>query len=112
MQLQGQVNLHVFFCKKLVYKEIVLRLPKSYEILVLCLRSAKKLLKVGGMNIITNRWLNLYSCTILTNHLCFNITEHCLFLYDVLNVKKHICSSVRDHIENSAFRNTGNKETN
>ena len=25
-------------------------------------------------------------------------------VYDVLNVKKHICSSVRDHIDNSAFK--------
>ena len=29
---------------------------------------------------------------------------HCLFLHDVLNMKKHICSSVNDHIDNSAFK--------
>ena len=27
-----------------------------------------------------------------------------LFLYDVLNVKEHICSSISDHIDNSALK--------
>ena len=34
----------------------------------------------------------------------FNITEHCLFPYDVLNIKKHIGSSVSDHIDNSCIQ--------
>ena len=32
----------------------------------------------------------------------FNITEHCLFLYDGLLVKKQICRCVSDSIDNSA----------
>ena len=30
--------------------------------------------------------------------------EHCLFLYDVLNVKKHIYRSASDYIDNSCIQ--------
>ena len=33
-----------------------------------------------------------------------DVTEQCLFLHDVLNVRNHICRSVSDHIDNSAFK--------
>ena len=33
----------------------------------------------------------------------FDIIEHSLFLYDILTVMKHICSSTSDHTDNSAF---------
>ena len=33
-----------------------------------------------------------------------NTVEHCLFLYDVLHVKKHICSSFRDHTDDVASK--------
>ena len=55
------------------------------------------------MNFIANRSLNLGQS--ISNHLCFNIVEHCLFLYDVLNIKKNICSSVSDHNDNSTLKN-------
>ena len=50
-----------------------------------------------------DRWTFIIGQYYLT--ICvFNITEHCLFLYGVLNIKKHICSSVSDHIDNSKKR--------
>ena len=62
-----------------------------------------KLFKLKSMDIIANR-----STFILEQYylkICvFDITEHCLFLYDVLNDKKHICRSVSNHIANSAFK--------
>ena len=63
----------------------------------------KKLFKVKSMDIIANISLNLYSFAISTNHLRFK-TEHCLFLYDALNIKKHISSNVGDHIDNSCIQ--------
>ena len=66
---------------------------------VLFLISIKKLLKVKGLDILANILLNLYKQYELATCV-FNITEHRLFLYDVLNVKKHICHSVSDHIDN------------
>ena len=57
------------------------------------MRITNKHLKVESMDIIANRSLNIYSCTILTNHFAFNITECCFFLHDVLNVKKHTVSA-------------------
>ena len=63
------------------------------------------------MDIIANGSLNLYSGAIngysgvfYLNICVFDITEHCLLLYDVLIVKNHICRSVSDHIDNSAFK--------
>ena len=54
-------SIYTFFYKKLVYKKLVLRWPKFYETLVLCLRSTKKFLKVKSIDIIANRSLKLYS---------------------------------------------------
>ena len=54
----------------------------------------KKLFKVKRKHVIANVSLNLYSFRLLTIHLCFIMTEHCMFLYDALNVKKDICSAV------------------
>ena len=56
------------------------------------------------MNIIENISLNFYFEQYQVTICVFNIIEHCLFLYDVLNVKKYICSSVSDYIDNSAFK--------
>ena len=50
-----------FLYKKLVYKKLVLRRPKFYGTLVVCLRSTKKVFNVKSMDIIANRSLNLYS---------------------------------------------------
>ena len=65
-----------------------------------------KLFKVESMDFIEDQSLNLtfiFEKCYLT--ICvFNIAEHHLFLYDVLNVKKHICRSINDHIDNSAFK--------
>ena len=55
--------------------------------------------KVEGMDVIANISLNIHSFAILTNHFSFI----CLFLYDASNVKKHICSSVSNHIDNSCI---------
>ena len=60
------------------------------------------------MDIIANISLNIYSFAILTNHM-LSMTEHSLFVYDVLNVKKHICSSVSDHIDNSSIQKIKNQ---
>ena len=49
--------------------------------------------------------LSLNSGATLTNHLYFNVVKHCLILYDVLTVKKHICNSISDHIDSSVFKN-------
>ena len=56
------------------------------------------------MDIVANRSWNLILEQYYLKICVFNITEHCLFLYDVLNVKNHICSSVSDHIDNSASK--------
>ena len=103
-------SIHVFLNKKLVHKKLVLRWPKFQETLVLCLRSAKKLFKVDSMNFIANRSLNLYYWAILSNHLCFH-HNRTLFIpiRRVLNIKKHICSSVSDHIDNSCIQKVRNQ---
>ena len=59
------------------------------------MRSTKKLFKVKTF-ILEQHDINIS---------VFDRTEHCLFLHDVLNVKKHIRRSVSDHIDNSAFKN-------
>ena len=79
-------------------------MTKILGTLVLCLRSTKKLFKVESMDIITNRSLSLILEQCYLTICVFNIPEHSLFLYDVLNIKKHICRSDSDHIDNSAFK--------
>ena len=71
-------GLHVFSCKKLVYKKLELRWQKFLETLVL-LRSIKKLFKVKSMDFLANRSLNLYSFAISILSICvFIMTEHLL----------------------------------
>ena len=42
---------------------------------------------------------------VLTDHLSFQHNRALFIFYDVLIVKKRICSSVGDHIGNSAIKN-------
>ena len=65
------------------------------------------------MDIIANISLNIYSFSILTKlTICvFVMTEHCLFLYDTVNAKNHICNSVNDHSDNSSIQKIRNQET-
>ena len=65
-------------------------------------QSTKKLFKVKSMNFIANRSLNLCYWAILSNHVCF---QHNRALFIPVFVKKDICSSVSDDIDNSTLKN-------
>ena len=56
-----RISILQLFYKKLVYKKLVLRWPRFYDTLVLCLRSTKTLFKDKSMDFIANISLNLYS---------------------------------------------------
>ena len=58
---------------------------------------------VKSMDTIVSKLFVLYSRGVLTYHLCFQHDRTWIFLY-VLNTKKHICCSISDHIDDSAFK--------
>ena len=65
--------------------------------------------KFKRMDIIANRLLNLILEQYYLTICVFNILEICLFLYDVLNVKKHICRGVSNETNEETFSTTMDK---